>query len=60
MNWGPRRGVLAGCRGFLTIHLEDRVIQDIMDDLVEPKNHILKVLYHYPIFWPKYKGLSPW
>ena len=34
---GSRRGVLGGRWGFLTGHLEDRVILDTMDDLGGPQ-----------------------
>ena len=41
---GSRRGVLGGCWGFLTRHMEDRVIPDVMNHVFYPKEDTLKIL----------------
>ena len=44
---GSKRGVLGGCWGFLTRHMEDRVIPDVMNDVFYPKEDTLKILCGY-------------
>ena len=35
-DWGSRRGILGGHLGFLIRDLEDRVILDVMEDVILP------------------------
>ena len=46
---GSRRGILGGRWGFLTIHLEDRVILDIMDDHGRPQGRYPEIFILIPL-----------